>query len=122
MRIPAIGFDPPVGMPGGVLPATAAMAALKTSVSPDGRNRRGGFRPDPVEPAPDEPAPVADEVAEPESEREPLPVYYPPLSQQRSVLDRPAPVRPAPVEPVPHQPVPARTELDETMWRVMGTA
>ena len=122
MRIPAIGFDPPVGMPGGVLPATAAMAAPKTAVSPDGRNRRARSRPDPVPPPPAEPAAAAEETGRPAADHEPLPVYYPPLSQQRAVLDRLAPLRPVPREHVPHQPAAPRTSLDETLWRVMGTA
>jgi hypothetical protein len=119
VRVPAISFDPPVGAPGGVLPAAAAMAAGKTMVSPERRNGRSARRGAPADaPATKLPAPWTGEAAEPEPPAEPLPVYYPPLSEQRSVLHRPAPERPLP-EP-PRQRATARTPLDDTMRRVIG--
>lgn len=126
MRVPAISFDPPVAAPAGVAALHAAYAASRTAVSPDGRGARARRRREPwpaeeVEPQPEPDAPSADDA-------ERLPVYYPPLLAQRTVLDRPtaeAPVAdrhevvPPRVWPASLPPDP-ESVLEQHLRRVMG--
>jgi hypothetical protein len=100
VRVPAISFDPPIASPAGVTPLAAAMAAGRTSVSPEARRtplqrRRERWRAAERERADElelagsqqagsEQLPTADAPAP----REARPLSYPPLMAQRAVLDR----------------------------------
>ena len=132
MRVPASSFDPPVGAPTGVARLQAMAAATGTAVSPDGRSGSPGYQraAKDIEPSAPEPEPDRLPVV-PVATAPLLPAYYPPLTEQRAVLDRPAPEAGDVVPAVPVQrdeaPADVRTRppvpgspLDDALRRIIG--